>query len=158
METTREGAKKIAHDSTVQALNKLLEKNYDAENGYKNALTETKSAQLKPYFTKQAARRSRNANELYKAIRNLNATPVEKGSAKAAVHRTWLDLKTAVVGKNDESILKECTRGDITAVNEYEKVLNDPEYLLDSKGMIRQQLHNIQISLKTIKKLKDIVD
>jgi hypothetical protein len=69
-----------------------------------------------------------------------------------------LDLKTAVVGKNDESILKECTRGDITAVNEYEKVLNDPEYLLDSKGMIRQQLHNIQISLKTIKKLKDIVD
>jgi uncharacterized protein (TIGR02284 family) len=158
METTREGAKKIAHDLTVQALNQLLEKNYDAENGYKNALIETKSEQLKPYFTKQAANRSQNANELYKAIRNLNATPVEKGSATAAVHRTWMDLKKAFTGKNDEAILQECIRGDIAALTEYEKVLNNPEYLFDSKGIIRKQLHSIQKTLDAIKKLEDISD
>jgi uncharacterized protein (TIGR02284 family) len=158
METTREGAKKIAHDSTVQALNQLLEKNYDAENGYKNALIETKSAQLKSYFTKQAARRSQNANELYKAIRNLNATPVEKGSTTAAIHKTWLDLKTAIIGKNDEDILQECIRADIAAVNEYKKVIDHPEYLFDSRGIIRKQLHSLQKTLNTIKKMEDIVE
>jgi uncharacterized protein (TIGR02284 family) len=156
METTREAAKKIAHNLTVQTLNRLLEKNYDAESVYKNALTDTKSAKLKPYFTKQAARRSQNANELYKAIRNLNETPVEKGTATAAIFKTWMDLKTAILGKNDEAILEECIKGDIAAADEYKKVLDHPEYLFDSKGIIRKQLNAIQETLDTIKKLEDV--
>jgi predicted Ser/Thr protein kinase len=69
-----------------------------------------------------------------------------------------LDLKTAIIGKNDEGILQECMRADIAAVKEYEKVVDYPEYLFDSKGIIRKQLHRIQKTLNTIKKMKYIVD
>lgn len=158
METTREEAKQMALDETVNALNQLLEKNYDAESGYKNALLDAKNPYLKTYFTKQAASRSQNANELDKAIRDLNATPIEKGSTTAGVHRTWMDFKTVFTGKNDQAILEECIRGDKAAVEEYQTVLDNQNYLHESKNIVRQQLSNIQNTLHTIKKLDDIME
>lgn len=158
METTREGAKQIAHDETVKALNQLLEKNYDAEQGYKNALLDAKNDRLKTYFKKQAASRSQNANELDKAIRDLNETPIENGSTQATVHRAWMDFKTAIAGKDDEAVLEECIRGDKAAVSEYKEVLDNQNYLHESKDLIRYQLNGIQNTLDTIKKLENIVD
>ncbi|OUS09610.1 hypothetical protein A9Q93_13755 [Nonlabens dokdonensis] len=158
METTREEAKQLAHDETVNALNQLLEKNYDAEQGYKNALLDTDNDRLKTYFKRQAASRSQNANELDKAIRDLNATPVQSGSTEGAIHRTWMDFKTAIVGKDDEAILEECIRGDKAAVSEYKEVLENENYLHETKDVVRYQLNGIQNTLDTIKKLEDIVD
>ena len=158
METTREEAKQLAHDETVNALNQLLEKNYDAEQGYKNALLDTDNDRLKTYLKRQAASRSQNANELDKAIRDLNATPVQSGSTEGAIHRTWMDFKTAIVGKDDEAILEECIRGDKAAVSEYKEVLENENYLHETKDVVRYQLNGIQNTLDTIKKLEDIVD
>ncbi len=158
METTREKAKQLAHDETVSALNQLLEKNYDTEQGYKNALLETNNERLKLYFKRQAASRSRNANELDKAIRDLNETPVKSGSTEGAIHRTWMDFKTAIVGKDDEAILEECIRGDEAAVSEYQDILDNQNYLHETKDVLRYQLDGIQNTLNTIKKLEDIID
>ncbi|MEP6429378.1 MAG: PA2169 family four-helix-bundle protein [Nonlabens ulvanivorans] len=158
METTREEAHRKSHDATVNALNALLEKNYDAELGYKNALTDVKSDNLKTYFMRQAAHRSQYANELDASLRLLNATPVEKGSATAAAHRTWMDFKTAFTGKNDEAILEECIRGDKAAVQEYKDVLENQDYLHEYKDVVRNQLSGIENTLQTKKGLEDIVD
>jgi uncharacterized protein (TIGR02284 family) len=158
MESTREEAKNLAHDETVAALNQLLEKNYDAEQGYKNALVDAKNPSLKSYFTRQAANRSQYVNELDKAIRDLNADPIEKGSTTGSLHRTWMDIKTAIVGKDDEAVLEECIRGDKAAVEEYKEVLNNQEYLHGAADVVRNQLNGILNTLDTIKKLEDIVD
>ncbi|EAS19395.1 PA2169 family four-helix-bundle protein [Nonlabens mediterrranea] len=158
METTREEAHRKSHDATVNALNALLEKNYDAEQGYKNALTDVDNSRLKSYFQTQAAKRSQYVNELDASLRLLNATPVEKGSATAAAHRTWMDFKTAFTGKNEEAILEECIRGDKAAVSEYKDVLENQEYLHEYKDVVRNQLNGIENTLNTIQKLEDIVD
>ena len=63
--------------------------------------------------------------ELDKAIRDLNETPINKGTAAASIHRTWMDIKSAIVGKSDESVLEECIRGDKAAVEEYKSVLEN---------------------------------
>tara|TARA_R110002012_G_scaffold287005_1_gene478990 strand:+ start:1122 stop:1598 length:477 start_codon:yes stop_codon:yes gene_type:complete len=158
METTREEAQRKSHDATVKALNALLEKNYDAEKGYKNALTDVDNSRLKTYFKNQAAQRSQYANELDASLRMLNATPVEKGSTTAAAHRTWMDFKTAFTGKNEEAILEECIRGDKAAVNEYKDVLENQDYLHEYKDVVRNQLNGIENTLNTIQRLEDIVD
>ncbi|MGJ8685354.1 MAG: ferritin-like domain-containing protein [Nonlabens sp.] len=158
METTREEAQRKSYDATVDALNALLEKNYDAEKGYKNALTDVDNSRLKTYFKNQAANRSQYATELDASLRKLNAEPVEKGSATAAAHRTWMDFKTAFTGKNEEAILEECIRGDEAAVKEYQEVLENQDYLHEFKDVVRFQLNGIQSTLDTIKKLEDIVD
>jgi uncharacterized protein (TIGR02284 family) len=158
MESTKEAADRLVHERQVEALNDLLVKNYDSENGYKEALTETKNAHLKEYFKRQAAQRGQYINELDKAVRDLNAEPAKSGSAAGTLHRTWIDFKTAFTGKSDESILEECIRGDKTAVSEYQDVLKDSAFSDTTRQTVQLQLNGIQNTLDSIKKLEDIVD
>ena len=74
MKTTLEEAKENSHEDIVNHLQQLLEKNYDAEAGYKKAMTDADSSQLKNFLKQQAVLRNRFATELDKEIRDLNET------------------------------------------------------------------------------------
>jgi uncharacterized protein (TIGR02284 family) len=158
MKTTKEAADKKLHENRVKALNELLSKNYESEEGYKNALQDTDNPKLKNYFQRQAAQRAQYINELDKAVRDLNAEPAKSGSAMAGVHRTWMDFKTAITGKSDEAVLEECIRGDKTAVEEYEEVLMDTSLPEPTRKVVQYQLNGIKNTLDTIKGLEDIAD
>ena len=47
------------------------------------------------------------------------------GSAAGALHRGWINLKSALTRGDDHSILAECERGEDSAVEEFRKALND---------------------------------
>lgn len=158
METTREKANEESRKATVNALNSLLVKNYDAVKGYKHALKDAKDERLKAYFKKQAAQRSQYANQLDETLRKLNATPLEEGSTAAALHRTWMDFKKVLSSKDDHLVLEECIRGDKAAVKEYQEVLDSKYYLDEFKALVSQQMGGIEKTLRTIKKLEDITD
>jgi hypothetical protein len=66
MKTTREEAKEESRENLVDNLQSLLEKNYDAEKGFKNAITNAKDENLKNYLKNQFAIRNRFATELDK--------------------------------------------------------------------------------------------
>ncbi|WP_124979884.1 ferritin-like domain-containing protein [Nonlabens xiamenensis] len=157
METTREKARRMSQEETIDALNKLLEKNYDAENGYRTAIKDADDSRLKNYFVGQAAARSQNATELDKAIRDLNGQPAEKGSTTAAAHRMWMDIKTAFTGNDDEAILEECIRGDEAAVADYEEVLEKSDYLGGAQPVLEYQLSGIKNTLNNIKTMEDVI-
>ena len=156
METTREAAHQKVHDTTVKQLNQLLEKSYDAEKGYKKAIEDTDSTRLKSFFQDRAALRSRFATEIHNALSNLNEEPTTKGSAAAAVHRTWMDIKSAFTSENEEAILEECLRGEKSSAEDYEEALKDDTLLAEVRPMIKKQLTEIQKTINTVKKLEDI--
>ncbi len=158
MGTTDKNQESKQHENRVNALNDLLSKNYESEEGYKNALTDTDNNRLKNYFKKQAAQRAQYVTELDKAVRDLNAEPAKSGSVKAGIHRTWMDFKTAITGKSDEAVLEECIRGDKTAVQEYEEVLMDTSLPEATRKVVQYQLNGIKNTLDTVKKLEDIAD
>lgn len=158
METTLEGAKEQNHDKIVESLQELLEKNYDAEKGFKKALDNTKNDSLKNYLKNQAVKRNRFATELDFEIRGLNAKPKESGSATASIHRAWIDLKSAIAGNDDEAILEECIRGDKASVEEYEDVLEKHKLHSKIEQVVTQQLNDIRKTLNEVKRLEDLKD
>ena len=158
MKTTKEEADKLVHDRQVEALNDLLVKNYDSENGYKEALLETENPHLKKYFKKQAAQRGQYINELDKALREPTRSQLNLGLPAGSMHRVWIDFKTALTGKSDESILEECIRGDKTAVEEYKEVLENNAFSDATRNQVQYQLNGIQNTLDTVRRLEDIVD
>ena len=157
METTREIAKQQSHDDIVNHLQELLEKNYDAEKGYKKALTDAKDGQLKTFLMKQAVLRNRFATELDKEIRDLNETPKESGSTTGTLHRAWIDIKTAITGNDDEAVLEECIRGEKASVDEYQDVLDKQAFPPKIHSTLTTQLNAVKGTLDTIKRLEDIV-
>ncbi len=158
METTREKANEKIHDELVDNLQGLLEKNYDAEKGFKTAMTDAKSLGLKTYLQSQSAMRGRFATELDHQIRSLNATPKESGSALGTLHRTWIDIKTSVSGHTDEAVLEECIRGEKASVKEYEEKLENNNFPPQVAGVLNNQLSEITNTLSRVRTLEDLKD
>jgi len=158
METTREKSREESHKNLVNNLQELLEKNYDAERGFKKALEDADSHGLKEFLKMQAVQRNRFATELDKQIRDLNEEPKENGSASGSLHRAWIDIKTAFTGKDDEAVLEECIRGEKASVEEYEDKLKNNHFPVQTTELLDRHLVEIRATLSEVRSLEDLAD
>ena len=156
MKTTKEEIDKQSHDNLVNNLQELLEKNYDAEKGFTKAMTDAKNPSLKAFLQRQAAQRSRFANELSDIILNLNEKPNESGSATGTLHRAWIEIKTSLSGDKDEAVLEECIRGEKASVDEYHDRLQKYDFPLGISDILTKQADDISATLSKVKTLEDI--
>ncbi len=158
MKTTREEAKENIHDNLVDNLQGLLEKNYDAEKGFKKAVENAKNSQLKEFLKYQAVKHNRFATELDQEIRNLNEKPIESGSTTGTLHRAWIDVKTAFTGNDDEAVLEECIRGEKASLEEYEEKLKENRFPPQINSVLNNQLTEIRSTVSKVKTLEDLAD
>lgn len=160
MKTTRESAKEASHKKLVSLLTDLLEKNYDAEKGFKKALEHAENPNLKEFLKKQAVQRNHFATELDKYIHQLNEHPKysKQGSALGSIHRFWMDFKSALSKKDDEAILEECLRGEKASLKEYEEKIDKNILAPDLKRMLEGHRDKIRKTLNEIRVLEDLED
>jgi uncharacterized protein (TIGR02284 family) len=158
MKTTREQAREDSHKNLVDNLQGLLEKNYDAEKGFAKAMQNAKNENLKNFLKQQAAQHNRFANELTNELRNLNEQPKESGSTTGDLHRTWIDIKSAVSGNDDEAVLEECIRGEKASVEEYEETLKKNTFPAPIESMLTKQADEIRQTLSKVRNLEDLAD
>src|SRR5881392_245902 len=107
-------------------INELIETLKDGQEGFKQAAEGVKDPQLKSLFTDYSLQRSRFATELQSEARVMGESEPETSSSTAgALHRAWINLKSAVTSGDDHAILAECERGEDSAVEQYKKAMND---------------------------------
>jgi uncharacterized protein (TIGR02284 family) len=58
-------------------------------------------------------------------VQRLGGNPEEGGSVAGAAHRTWMDVKGALTGRDDKQIIAEAERGEDVAVATYQKALQE---------------------------------
>ena len=110
----------------ISTINNLIETLKDGQEGFKQAAEGVKDPQLKSLFNDYSLQRSRFATELQSDARVLGESePETSSSAAGALHRAWINLKSAVTSGDDRAILAECERGEDSAVEEYKKAMND---------------------------------
>lgn len=135
-------------------LNSLLEKNYDAEKGYKLAAEKVNDQRLKNFFSERAQERYDFGHELKSEIRNFGESP-DKGSSLAGdAHRSWMNLKASLSSDKDESVLEEAVRGEKAAVDEYEDVLKEKDLPASTGNILMKQKNSIVASLNEVKTLE----
>ena len=156
MKTSLEEAKLKTHKDTVNVLQNILEKNYDAEKGYTKAMTDAKTPALKGFLQQQAVQRSGFATTIDHRLRQLNEKPKESGSVTGSLHRAWIDIKSSVSGNDDEAVLEEVIRGEKASVEEYQEVLKNNTLAPDIAQELQSQLDAIQGTLNKVKRLEDI--
>jgi len=155
MKTTREAAKEESHKEHAEALQELLQKNYDAEKGFKKAITKTENDKLKEFLKRQAVKHNRFATELDREIRSLNEHPKEEGSFTGKLSRAWMDIKVAVSGNHDEAILEECVRGEKDSAKEYEEALEENNFAPHLEEVLKKQLSDIKTMIAEVKSMED---
>ncbi len=154
--TTAEEIREKSHDDLVNNLHGILEKNYDAEKGYKEAMLKADNNLLKEYLKERAALRALFATEISDVILKLNETPKEKGSTTGAIHRTWMNIVDAFSSNSDEGILEECIRGEKASIEEYKEAMDDHAFPVSIQSILTNQMLQVETSLKEIKKLEDL--
>lgn len=137
-------------------LNDLLEKNYDAEKGFKKASENAKHSGLKTYFSNKAQERYDFGHQIKAELRNYGEQPDKGGSVTGAAHRTWMEVKSWFAGDDDEAMLEEAIRGEKASVDEYKDVLSETALPASTKQLLEIQKNTIQHGLANIKTMEDL--
>ena len=110
-------------DDVIDTLNDLIETCKDGENGFRTCAEDIKNAQLQPFFLTAAERCAEASAQLREEVVRLGGKPERSGSLAGSAHRRWVDIKSAITGKDDAAVLAECERGEDVAKASYEKAL-----------------------------------
>ncbi|MBA6152635.1 ferritin-like domain-containing protein [Gelidibacter maritimus] len=143
-------------DKLGNRLNDLLEKNYDAEEGFKKASENAKHAGLKSYFSNKAKERYNYGHELKSELKNFGQEPDKGGSVTGAAHRTWMEVKSWFSTDDDEAMLEEAIRGEKASVDEYNEVLKETALPTSTQQVLERQKNAIEHGLTNIKRLEDL--
>jgi uncharacterized protein (TIGR02284 family) len=139
----------------ISTINNLIETLKDGQEGFKEASEAVKDPQLKSLFSGYSQQRSRFASELQNEVRRLGQTkPEETGSATGAMHRAWINLKSAVTSGDDQAILAECERGEDAAVKEFKEAIED-DLSSPVREIISRQYGEVKSAHDRIKSLRD---
>jgi len=110
-------------DEVIDTLNDLIETCKDGEKGFRVCAEDIKNAQLQPFFLSAAERCAEAAAQLREEVIRLGGKPERSGSLAGSAHRRWVDIKSAITGKDDAAVLAECERGEDVAKASYQKAL-----------------------------------
>jgi uncharacterized protein (TIGR02284 family) len=139
----------------ISTVNCLIETLKDGEKGFKEAAEAVKDPQLKSLFQEYAQQRSRFATELQTQARSLGESDPQKTSSTAgAMHRAWINLKSAVTSGDDKAILSECERGEDSAVHEFEEAMQDG-LTSPLRDIVSRQFSEIKSAHDRVKHLRD---
>ena len=145
--------------ATQALLNELVETLKDGQKGYAEAMVDVQDADLKDTFKHFAAQRSSYLNEIEDQMFKLDLKPDtnegSQGSITGAIHRTWIDLKSAITGKDRHSILAECERGEDYAKKAYQTALKAEGLPAALKSVIEKQYQGVVEGHDKIKALRD---
>ena len=137
-------------------LNELLTKNYDAEAGYKMAVDKVKNNDLKEFFNMRAKERYDFGHQIKKEMKTYGEAPEKGTSFKADAHRGWMNLKTAFSNDNEEAILEEIIKGEKAAIEEYNKILQEPDFPPTTESILTMQRDTIKSALNDVKAFEKI--
>jgi uncharacterized protein (TIGR02284 family) len=141
----------------ISVLDDLIETLRDGQEGFKQAAEAVNDPKLKSLFRDFSDQRSRFVTALQTEARKFGDREPETDSSSAgALHRGWINLKSAVSGGDEHSILAECERGEDSAVEEFRKAMEDdlPPALQD---VVSRQFAEIKAAHDRIRDLRDAV-
>jgi len=109
----------------TDGLNHLIEINKDAEAGFRTAAANVNNTELESLFNKYAGQHAKLASELQRDVKRAGEIPADSGTAGGAVHRGWMDVKSALSGGSAASMLSSCRSGEDSAIAAYADVMKD---------------------------------
>lgn len=113
----------MSNDDVISTLNELIETCRDGQEGFREAAEAVENSETKTFFAQASTERAQFVGELQSLVRELGGEPAESGSFAGTIHRGWIDLKAAIAGNDEHSVLVECERGEDSAKRNYTDAL-----------------------------------
>src|SRR3954466_715587 len=100
------------HSEQISTLNTLIATTIDSINGYEDSARNIDNERFREIFRQRANERQEVVESLRAEVRRLGGNPEDDGSFLGKAHQRFEDLKAAVTGRDEKSIINEVERGE----------------------------------------------
>jgi len=145
-----------SHD--ISTLNGLIATTIDSVDGYRASAADVDNPRFAQMFTARASERSSVAEQLRAEVRRLGGTPEDDGTALAAGHRAFVNLKAAVTGRDDKAIIAEVERGEDHLKAKFEAALNDSDLSPQCRSLVEMAYGSVKSGHDEMSRLKHTLD
>jgi uncharacterized protein (TIGR02284 family) len=142
------------NDEVISTLNDLIETSKDGEEGFRTCAQDISDPQLKTLFMNRAQSCASAATDLQQLVRTYGGDPETSSGLGGALHRRWVDIKSAIMGHDDVAVLKECERGEDVAVASYRKAL-EKNLPVDVRAVVERQYQGVLQNHDQVKRLRE---
>lgn len=142
----------LKNAEVVSVLNDLIDTCEDGIHGFRAAADAVKNPAAKALFASRLPRIELGERELKAEVRRLGGDPDKSGTVAGTLHRGWINLKSAVTGKNEEAIVMECVRGEEHATHVYEDALQK-DLPAETRTIIERQYRGVVENLERVRAL-----
>ena len=126
----------------------------DSIKGFRDSAEHVDSQEFRQMFTQFASQREEAAADLKAEVRRLGGNPDEDGSTLGSLHQTWVDLKSAITGRNDKAIINEVERGEDYLKGKFETALNDGDIAPECRAAVERAYQSVREGHDRVSELK----
>ncbi len=138
----------------IAVLNNLTELTKDGEHEFHRAANAIHNQPLKLLLSSRSNDCILAARELQDLVRGLGGKPKNHGSMMAALHRSWLDMKTIVSRRSDQTILSECEHDADVAEHRYRMALG-ADLPADIRQVVERQYQGVVQNHDRIREMRN---
>ncbi len=143
-------------EQTTSVVKDLIKINNDRYNGYVKSAEDVEDTSLKDLFTRLGKQSNDFKNELMPFAAGVDMDDTDDTSVGSKMHRTWIDIKQAITGKDRHTILQSCEWGEDQILHTYKDTLEkDSDLPSDLRMVVQRQESQLQESHDMIKALRD---
>lgn len=154
----RTGADNDAGTGDTTTLNTLIGTLIDSIEGYQKAAADTTNQRFAEMFNARAQERQQALTGLQAAVARLGGNPEDDGTTAGAVHRGWLKLKEAVVGQDDETIVKTVEEGEDYLKEKFETAMQHKDLPPEARAAVEQAWQSVRAGHDEMSRLKHAID
>ncbi len=133
----------MAEDPRIDPLNHLVRINKDAEAGFRTAAENVRNTEIETLLDGYAKQHAKFAAELQTETERLGGSASDSGTVGGAIHRGWMDVKSALSGHSVEGMLTACESGEESAESAYLDAI-DTNPTGQTKALIEKHRTQIQ--------------
>lgn len=138
----------------ITTLNTLTATLIDSVNGYRDAAEDSESGRFQQMFRERADERSQLAEELRGEVRKLGGNPEDDGSFMGKTHQRFMDLKSAITGRDEKAIINEVERGEDYLKEKFETAIESGDLAGESRQCVERAYQSIRAGHDQISQLK----
>lgn len=126
----------------------------DSVNGYRDAADHVDAEHLKQLFRDMAEERARASGELRAEVTSHGGNADEGGTVSGHLHQRFLDLKSAITGRDDKAIINEVERGEDYLKEKFETALSGDVLTGRSRDVVERVYQSVRNGHDRVSALK----
>lgn len=142
------------NSSTISTLNTLIATTIDSVTGYENSAKDIDNSRFSEIFRQRANERQEIVEQLRAEVRRLGGEPEDSGSFMGKTHQRFEDLKAAITGKDEKSIVNEVERGEDYLKEKWQAALQSGDLDGETHDLVERLYQSIKSGHDQMSQLK----